>query len=49
MMPLIVGGALAMLGIGGGAAMFFVSRAEVNPLREEAAAANDGPPRLTRR
>ena len=39
MMPLLVGGVLAVVGIGGGVAMFFIQRAEVVPLREKAEAA----------
>lgn len=38
MMPLIIGGVLAMVGIGGGVAMFLMGRSQVNPLREEVAA-----------
>ena len=40
MMPLYLGGILALLGIGGGAATLVVSRGEVGPLREQAEAAN---------
>jgi hypothetical protein len=38
-MPLFIGGILAIVGIGGGVAMFFIQRAEVVPLREKAEAA----------
>jgi hypothetical protein len=40
LMPLYLGGILAVLGIGGGATMLVVSRGEVGPLREQAEAAN---------
>lgn len=39
MMPLLIGGVLAVVGIGGGVAMFFMQRAEVVPLREKAESA----------
>jgi len=38
MMPLIIGGVLAMVGIGGGLAMFLMGRSQINPLKEEVAA-----------
>lgn len=40
MMPMLVGGVVAILGIGGGMALFFMARSEVSPLREQAEAAN---------
>lgn len=40
MMPLVIGGALALLGVGGGVGLFFVGRSEVNPLREQLAEAS---------
>jgi hypothetical protein len=40
LMPLILGGILAVLGIGGGATMLIMSRGEVGPLRDQAEAAN---------
>lgn len=40
MMPMLIGGVIGILGIGGGLALFFTARAEVNPLREQADAAN---------
>lgn len=38
MMPLILGGMLAMVGIAGGVATFLMGRAQINPLKEEVAA-----------
>jgi hypothetical protein len=40
LMPLILGGILALLGIGGGVTLLIVSRGEAGPLREQADAAN---------
>ncbi|HEX3150128.1 MAG TPA: hypothetical protein VHR66_18770 [Gemmataceae bacterium] len=40
MMPLYLGGILAVLGIGGGATMLILSRGEVGPLRERADSAD---------
>jgi hypothetical protein len=40
LMPLILGGILAVLGIGGGATLLVVSRGEAGPLRERAEAAD---------
>ena len=40
LMPLILGGILAVLGIGGGVTLLVVSRGEAGPLREQAEAAN---------
>ena len=40
MIPMLIGGIVAIVGFGGGMAMFFMARSEVNPLREQAAAAN---------
>jgi hypothetical protein len=40
LMPLILGGILAVLGIGGGATLLAVSRGEAGPLRERAEAAD---------
>ena len=55
LMPLILGGILALLGIGGGVTLLVVSRGEAGPLREQAEAANkkaaaaeDGPRRPNR-
>jgi hypothetical protein len=39
-MPLILGGVLALLGVGGGITMLLVSRGEAGPLREKAEASN---------
>jgi hypothetical protein len=39
MMPMILGGVLAMVGIGGGIGLLLLSRAEVGPLRDKAEAA----------
>ena len=39
MIPMLVGGVVAILGFGGGLTAFYVARSEVAPLREEAAAA----------
>ena len=40
LMPLILGGILAVLGIGGGVTLLVVSRGEAGPLKEQADAAN---------